>query len=356
MTEIFKMAQKVAENITENNSNDIKPGMDMSKLISQVTSSVSSMVTPEFIEQMSNNSNINLNTEEVNTNSKINLNTEEVNTNSKINLNTEEVNTEEVNTEEVNTEEVNINSKMCKVLKTKDLHFTLNVTLEDLYNGKQKKLGIRRKKITTIGKKKSIIEEKKKLTINIEPGMHDEQIIVFNNLADEKPGYETGDILITLCCSENDNYERENNNLLIEKEISLYELYNCNMTLKHLNGEEFNITSSPINVFSDDELDCFRKIINKGMPILKCNRDSDKEYGDLIIKFTPKIPVNLNDEQLELIKNLFPKINNDFIPDKEITELEIVTESDFDYSDSEYDSDYDSEDESEKSSDNNNEK
>ena len=52
MNEIFKMAQKVATNIAEQNSGEMAPEMDMSKLISQVTSSVSNMVTPDFIEKM----------------------------------------------------------------------------------------------------------------------------------------------------------------------------------------------------------------------------------------------------------------------------------------------------------------
>ena len=352
MNEIFKMAQKVATNIAEQNSGEMAPEMDMSKLISQVTSSVSNMVTPDFIEKMGGadlnlqNNNINdlFKNSEVDTVKDVNKTKKQ----SKINLTESSI--------EDTIEDSNEESK--KILKTKDLHFTLNVTLEELYTGKQKKLAIRRKKIITSGKKKAITEEKKKLTIDIEPGMYDEQTIIFNNLADEKPGYETGDIIITLCCSEHDVYERENDNLLIEKEISLYEIYNCNMTLKHLNGEILNITSTPINVFEDDELESYRKIKGKGMPIIydeeekleeeKLEEEKPEEekpkFGDLIIKFTPKLPNNLTDEQLDILKTMFPKINDEHIEDKEIHQLELVTESDFEYSDSEeYDSDYDSE-------------
>ena len=104
MNEIFKMAQKVASDIAEQNSSDMAPGMDMSKLISQVTSSVSNMVTPEFIEKMGGASDLNLqnnnisdlfkNTEldsvktenKIKKKSKINSN-EDSNEDSKINLN-----------------------------------------------------------------------------------------------------------------------------------------------------------------------------------------------------------------------------------------------------------------------------
>ena len=320
--------------------------MDMSQLISQVTSSVSTMVTPDFIEKMGG---VNFNPNVVSEEKSKTLDKSKTLEKSKIILNEEE--NEEENEEKENG--VEQNQVMEKVLRTKDIHFTLNVTLEELYSGKQKKLAIRRKKIITSGKKKAITEEKKKLTINIEPGMYDEQTIIFNNLADEKPGYETGDIIITLCCSEHDTYERENYNLLIEKQISLYEIYDCNMTLKHLNGELLNITSSPINVFGDDELEYYRKIKGKGMPIIydkeeleelkKQNEELEElpQFGDLIIKFTPKLPEKLTDEQLDILKTMFPKINDDHVPEKDVHQLELVTESDFEYSDSEYDSDSD---------------
>ena len=54
MEEIIKMAQKVATNIAENQTESINPqNMDMSKVISQVTQSVSQMITPDMIEKMS---------------------------------------------------------------------------------------------------------------------------------------------------------------------------------------------------------------------------------------------------------------------------------------------------------------
>merc|ERR1711998_497956 len=57
MEEIIKMAQKVATNIAQNNDNNIDPqNMDMANVISQVTNSVSQMITPEMIEKMSGGS------------------------------------------------------------------------------------------------------------------------------------------------------------------------------------------------------------------------------------------------------------------------------------------------------------
>jgi len=319
MQEIVKMAQQVASNITQNKEHGDLNGMDMSKMISQVTESVSKMVTPDFIEKMTSGNMADIGSVCENIvpgeNSKINLGNQ--------------------------IEEIGSDSEMDSLApKTKDLHFTLNVTLEELYSGKTKRLAVRRKRLISDGKTKKVVDEKKKIIINIEPGMFDEQVLTFNKQADEREGYETGDIIITLCCAEHDDFERENNNLIVEKDISLYEAYDCNMTITHLDGREININSNQINVFGD-ELECYRKLKGYGMPIY----GSENEYGDLIVKFKPVLPDKFSTEQLGVLENLFPKINTTKTSD--VThELEMVTESDFEYSDSESnDSESDSEDE-----------
>ena len=63
--------------------------------------------------------------------------------------------------------------------RTRDICFDLNVDLEDFYNGKKKKLNIKRKRIVEIDNKQKVIEEKKKLIISIERGMKDEQQLRF---------------------------------------------------------------------------------------------------------------------------------------------------------------------------------
>lgn len=344
MEEIVKMAQQVASNIAQNQTEPIDPqNMDMGKVISQVTESVSKMITPEMVEKLSGGQGVPgipgspmknyKNGKRIK--SKIDLGNE-----SKSKAPTNEHNTSAI-------EELDDEDSECKPLapRTKDLHFTLNVTLDDLYAGKTKKLAVRRKRLITDGKKKTITEEKKKIAVNIEPGMFDEQVITFNKQADEKEGYETGDIVITLCCAEHDEYEREGDNLLIEKEISLYEAYNCEMTITHLNGKDINISSNPINIFGD-ELECYRKLKGFGMPIL----GTDNEYGDLIIKFKPIVPDNLTVEQLKTLEELFPKINDKKeLPNEQEFELEIATESDFEYSDTDDDSEYSESDEEEES-------
>ena len=341
MEEIIKMAQQVASNIAKNQTEPLDPqNMDMGKVISQVTDSVSKMITPEMIEKMSGSSINSVSGEDMTMSKGSKKIKSKIQFDQPIEEDTKKV---KKNALSSSIEELDESDTECQPLapRTKDLHFTLNVTLEELHSGKVKKLAVRRKRLITDGKKKTVTEEKKKISVNIEPGMFDEQVITFNKQADEKEGYETGDIVITLCCAEHDEYEREGNNLLVEKEISLSEAYDCQMTITHLDGREINISSSPINVFGE-EIESYRKLKGFGMPVY----GSDNEFGDLIIKFKPVVPDNLTSEQLQTLKELFPKVNNKKeLPKEQEYELEIATESDFEYSDSEDESEYSDSDE-----------
>ena len=75
MNEIVSMAQKIAQNVTQDNQNqpiDIK-NLDMSKILSQVSGEVSKIVTPDFIDQMNNKKSNFENDDRQVENSKINL-------------------------------------------------------------------------------------------------------------------------------------------------------------------------------------------------------------------------------------------------------------------------------------------
>ena len=323
MENIISMAQKIAKDVTQDNGNSpVDPkNLDMSKILSRVTENVSKMAeSPDFMNQFSSGG------------SQVNNDTS---TKSKINLNK----IEELDDSDDDDEKGNISSL---APRTKDLHFTLNVTLEELYKGKTKKLAVRRKRIIQKDDKKEIIEEKKKLTVVIEPGMFDEQVITFNKEADEKEGYETGDIIITLSCAENETFTRDGNNLILEKDISLYEVFKPEISIDFINGKTINLKATPINIFGD-ELESYRKLVGFGMPIMNTSN-----YGDLIILFKPVFPSSISDEGLEHLKNIFPPVNKINSEIEKYEQLELVTESDFELSD---DSDEDSDEESDEESD-----
>ena len=146
MAEIVAMAQKVATNITQNQTEPLDPkNLDMGKIIADVTKNVQQMVTPEFLEKMGGAVEGDCNDDLCKV--KHTKKSRPV-ADSKIKK------IEELNESDDETDEIKP--------KTKDLHFTLNVSLEDLYLGKQKKISCKKKKNCIRWKKETNSRRKEK--------------------------------------------------------------------------------------------------------------------------------------------------------------------------------------------------
>ena len=233
--------------------------------------------------------------------------------------------------------------------KTRDICFDLNVDLQDFYTGKKKKLNVKRKVMVEVDGKQKIIEEKKKLVIPIEKGMKDEQQIRFQGEADQIPGYKPGDIVITLIENEHPDFERDNDNLIMIKNINLYQSYDLTFDIKHLDGTTVRVTKE-----AEDALhlnDSIRKLPNLGMPSYK----SPGIFGDLFIRFNLVLPKSILPEKIPVLKDIFDE------PTETIAEtfdkscvLEQVSEldlEDLDTSDDSYTSDESSDETSDETSD-----
>ena len=222
------------------------------------------------------------------------------------------------------------------VPRTKDMAFTLSVTLDELFTGAKKKLALRRQKLEPDG---SFEEEKKKLSIKIEPGMIEEQVIRFNHMSDEKQGYETGDVVVSLDVEDHAEFTRIGNDLIIEREISFAEAYSPLVYVKHLSGKNFKISGPPIDIFNNLDDDLLKKIPGLGMPV----SGEPGEYGDLFIKFICVNKTKITKEIIETLKDIFPPLVKPFVIDETDSiieaEFEMVTESDLEYLESDSDSD-----------------
>lgn len=208
--------------------------------------------------------------------------------------------------------------------RTKDKKINLNVTLEELYTGSEKKIVIKRNRLKKNPKTKQydLTEEERKILVPITPGMYDSQKIRYSKQADEYYGHDTGDIVVILKQNGHDTYERIENNLFVRKVISLYESYAfakgmIKLHIKTLNGYYIELLpdGSPLHLYNG-----YRKIIGQGMPIL----ESDNEYGDLFIQFYTKIPESLSEEHIHKLKTLFPPEKVEHIPEKYIKNKHIL--------------------------------
>jgi DnaJ-class molecular chaperone len=356
-SQIMKIAQQVASKIdppSELKSGKVLTEEEMNKAMASLAKSVTQAVTPEMFESLNKsdkkkkgNSSLPIKNKE---SSKISFVEETIQEETEplenISTSNDLIDTETSNKKKKNkkTRVVEIESDCSDdtdnaVMRTNDMSFTLTVKLEELYNGTRKKLAIRRQKI---GDNNTYFEEKKKLAIKIEPGMLEDQTIRFNHLSDEKIGYETGDVVVTLDVEEHPFFMRDGNNLLVEKEISLAEAYNPIVYIEHLNGKTLKITGEALNVFTDEDT-MLKKVPGCGMPIL----GEKNKFGDLFIRFKCVNKTKITPEVIEVLNKVFPPLvvvpdvkESDIIEKK----LETVTESDLEFLESDSD-EYDSEEE-----------
>ena len=342
LSKIFQIAKQVASQIEP--PDEIKQGKqlseaDMANVIAKITSSVSKVMTPDMITSIASSSC---------NETKMSKKQGKMKANVESKITFDECQPVEEDKEEVHLQKQKKEKKKRIVeiesesdseddpisQRTKDMTFTLAVTLEDIYSGTKKKLGIRRQKIDSDG---SYQDEKKKLSIKIEPGMIDEQVIRFNKLADEKQGYETGDVVVCLDVEEHSDFVRDGNNLLVEKEISVSEAFNPVIYLKHLDGKMYKIKGEKLDIFSDDD-DMLKKVSGMGMPVL----GETGKFGDLFIRFNVTNNVAITPEIVKTLTELFPPIQK--VPDNVSSDIlekdfEMVTESDLEFFDSDEDSD-----------------
>lgn len=248
--------------------------------------------------------------------------------------------------------------------RTQDLSHVVKVSLEDLYNGKEITLKITRNIICTKckgngckegkspikcpdcnGKGQKVIEqrsgmmisrtittcprckgtgesidpkdkcehcngqkveeEKKIVTVHVEPGMEDGEKIRFSGCSDEAPNAETGDLIIILRLKKHATFTRNHDELLITKNITLSEaLLGTRFTFDHLDGRKIVVTTEPNEIITPNSV---KLIEREGMPI----RGNQFEKGNLFVKFEIDFPksTKLTDDFKEALKKCLPPPN-----------------------------------------------
>jgi DnaJ-class molecular chaperone len=300
---IMESAQQIAQNMSETDQDN----MDMSKMFDHVTDTVfSNMGNGGNIDPASKNQMKAMLSQVMGSmegevpiqNSKINLGIEQ-------RTNLAEVEDQKIPSKKTEFEEIDSDTEVDPLRpRVKDMYYDLPVNLVDFYTGKTKKLAIKRDRLSKSGK--TVHSEKRKIEIPILPGMRDSQEIRFNREGNEKPGHESGDIVITLSGNAHDKFERSGDTLYYVKNISLYESYaaargDIKIVIKHLNNTHMILKSDGIPLHTRDGA---RKVRNGGMPVYRSKKE---EYGDLYIRFNVILPDSIEDEiSLKVIERLFP--------------------------------------------------
>ncbi|XP_072241982.1 dnaJ homolog subfamily A member 4 [Leuresthes tenuis] len=129
------------------------------------------------------------------------------------------------------------------------------------------------------------VERKKKiLEVHIDKGMKDGQKITFNGEGDQEPGLEPGDVIIVLDQKDHPVFQRQDENLIMKMELKLAEaLCGFRKTIETLDNRTLIISSQPGEVIKHNDMKCVQ---NEGMPIYK----DPYERGQLLIQFQVEFP------------------------------------------------------------------
>uniref|UniRef100_A0A9J8D6K6 CR-type domain-containing protein n=1 Tax=Cyprinus carpio carpio TaxID=630221 RepID=A0A9J8D6K6_CYPCA len=129
------------------------------------------------------------------------------------------------------------------------------------------------------------VERKKKiLEVHIDKGMKDGQKITFHGEGDQEPGLEPGDVIIVLDLKEHPVFQRKNENLIMKMKIKLVEaLCGFKKTVCTLDNRLLLIQSPPGKVIKPNDVKC---IHNEGMPVYR----HPFEKGLLIVQFEIEFP------------------------------------------------------------------
>ena len=157
-----------------------------------------------------------------------------------------------------------------------------------------------------------LTNKKTSVNINIPPGFKDGNKIKINNKGHySKHSSSKGALILIIKELKDDNFQRDNNNIMMEIDLRLYQsLFGFYKTIKYFGNEELLIMESGIT-----EPNTIKVIKNKGLPVLETDR-----RGDLIIKFNVSFPRHLNID--EKAQNIVKKILSQTEDDKKEEQLE----------------------------------
>lgn len=168
------------------------------------------------------------------------------------------------------------------------------------------------------------VERKKKiLEVHIDKGMKDGQKITFHGEGDQEPGLEPGDVIIVLDQKDHPMFQRQEDNLIMKMEIKLVEaLCGFKKTICTLDNRTLIISSPPGQVVKHNDI---KYVQNEGMPVYR----DPYEKGQLIIQFMVEFPEKhwLPVHMLPQLEALLPEREDVMITD----DMEEVDLTEMDY-------------------------
>jgi DnaJ family protein A protein 2 len=149
-----------------------------------------------------------------------------------------------------------------------------------------------------------VLQEKKILEVNIEKGMKHGDKITFSREGDQSPDIKIpGDVIIVLQEKKHDVFERKGKDLVMKKKINLRQaLCGFAFPVTHLDGRVLEIKSQAGQIISHGQ---FVAVHNEGMPEKRTH-----VRGQLLIQFEIEMPSTLSEDQIKILSGILPAPEN----------------------------------------------
>lgn len=143
-----------------------------------------------------------------------------------------------------------------------------------------------------------VVKEDKVLTAEIEKGMPSDHKIVFEKESEQSPGVVPGDVVFMVKQKAHGRFRRQGNDLHYDMEISLKEaLLGYSTTIQQLDESQIPVKKGGITTPFE-----ITKLKGHGMPY----HNYPSQHGNMIIQHKIKFPKSLSPQQIEAVKAMFP--------------------------------------------------
>jgi len=132
---------------------------------------------------------------------------------------------------------------------------------------------------------KQVVSDRKILELIVEPGMKDNQRITFAGESDQAPDMEPGDVIFVIRTKPHDRFKRSGNDLVMTHSISLVEaLTGFEFSFQHLDKRNIVVKSAPEQVVKPGDI---MSIPDMGMPVY----GRPYTWGRMLVKFDVIFPL-----------------------------------------------------------------
>lgn len=169
--------------------------------------------------------------------------------------------------------------------KNKSLNINVEITLEDVLNGKDFTA-----EVSIPGGQSKVI------TIQIPPGIEHGQQIRYEGMGDNSiPNLRAGDLIVNVIVRHHAFFKREGTTILLEKEINVWDaLVGSSIEIKTLDNKTLSI-----NIPAGTQPETVMRIPGEGLPHMRT-----RQRGNMMLKIKVSVPKNLSQTQIDTINQL----------------------------------------------------